>query len=135
MRAVVFIFLNLVGWAAVNSMGVDVSSSLVYAVKETRNGRCVNTEQLGLIGINAYALELRNNEGIDFVYGCDVGVDCLRSGASFKGKDAVDKFAEKFGFGKPDFYSAMDGDIDAHKYYCLDKEKFKEVFGEYFEED
>jgi hypothetical protein len=86
----------------VNSMGVDVSSSLVYAVKETRNGRCVNTEQLGLIGINAYALELRNNEGIDFVYGCDVGVDCLRSGASFKGKDAVDKFAEKFGFGKPD---------------------------------
>jgi hypothetical protein len=27
----------------------------------------------------------------------------------------------------------MHGDIDA-EYYCLDKEKFKEVYGEYFDE-
>ena len=60
---------------------------------------------------------------------------CLMSGASFKENEVVDKFAENFGFGKPDFFSAIWGNIDASEFYCLDKEKFKEVFGEYFEED
>ena len=132
---VAFIFLNLVGGAVVNSMGVDVYSNLVYAVKEPQEGKCANPQQLGLLGVNPDALELRNSEGIDFVYGCTVGVGCLRSGASFEGKDKVDKFAADFGFGKPEFFSAMHGDIDADDYYSLDKMKFKEIFGESFEED
>ena len=115
-------------------MGVDVYSSLVYAVKEPQSGKCVNSDQLDMLDVGAFALELRNSEGTDFVYGCSVDVGCLTSGASFEGKDKVDKFAKDFGFGKPEFYSAMHGDIEA-EYYNLDKEKFKEVYGEYFDED
>ncbi len=96
---------------------------------------CVNTEQLELLDLENFALELRKGHGIGFVYGCTVAIEFLKSGADFENKDKVDKFAEQFGFDKPEFFSAMYGDFDADKYYKLDKEKFKEVFGEYFEED
>ena len=45
------------------------------------------------------------------------------------------RWTEKFRYGKPGFYSGMSGDFDVDEIYYLDKEKFKEEFGEYFEED
>ncbi len=129
----VFFFL-IAGGAVVNSMGVDIYSNLVYAVKEPQIGKCVHHEQLGMLNVDPFALELRNSKGMKFVYGCIVGVRCLEPGASFKEKDKVEKFAKEFGFGKPEFYSAMHGDFDG-EYYYLDKEKFKEVYGEYFDEE
>ncbi len=41
-------------------------------------------DQIESTGLETYALELRNGRGIEIVYGCNVGVDCLTSGASFK---------------------------------------------------
>ncbi len=86
-------------------------------------------EQLEELNLQAFALELRNGYGNKIVYGVEVSIGSLRAGTAFDKKDIVDRFAEKFGFGQPDFFSAMSGDYEVDKYYELDEDKFKEAVG------
>ena len=104
--------------------------TLVYGVKEQKDGSCIDVEDLEMFGVEGFATEVNKCFAMDIVYGCNVELDEYKSGSIFKGKEEVDSFAEKFAdlfkSQKPEFCLCLRGDFEVRDYYNLDKVAVKE---------